>query len=55
MSKQAVKGRIPTHECLSKQLAAWKKRRNRKHATIKWTFTTKIARKKFKYKGSKLS
>ena len=55
MSRQAIRGRIPTHEYLEKQLAAWEKKRNLQNAMINWTFTTKKARRKFKYKGSKLS
>lgn len=55
MSTQALKGRIPTQECLKKYLRAWGKRRNQKHAMTTWTFTKKKARMKFKYRSAKLS
>lgn len=55
LSTQAIKGRVPSEDALRASLASWQKRRNRKHATIHWTFTTIKARKKFKYSGRKLS
>jgi transposase len=55
MSRQALKGRIPTQERLKEQLAAWQQRRNGQHATIDWTFTKQDAKQKLKYVGRKLS
>ena len=55
MSRQAIKGRIPTPERLRGQLAAWQRRRNRQQATIDWTFTKQDAKRKLKYVGRKLS
>jgi hypothetical protein len=55
MSTQAIKGRISDKEKLVRQIRAWQKRRNRKHAMITWTFTKRKARKKFGYKYAKLS
>lgn len=55
MSTQAIRGRIPDGHYLRRTLRAWQKRRNRQHATITWTFSKQQARKKFKYRGSKLS
>jgi len=55
MSRQVIKGRIPTAPILKNRLSAWQKRRNGKHATIDWTFTKQDARKKLKYEGAELS
>lgn len=49
MSRQAIKGRMPTETYLKKQITAWARRRNRLRATINWSFTKKDARTKFKY------
>jgi len=54
MTRQAIKGRIGTKQKLRAALRAWRRRRNRIHATINWTFTKRDARKKLKYSGRKL-
>ena len=55
MTKQAIRGRIGDMKQLRSKLSAWQKRRNKKHATITWTFTTAKARKKFGYHPKRLS
>lgn len=55
MSRQAIKGRIGTKQKLAQQLAAWQKRRNKQRAMINWHWTTRDARKKFKYRPKRLS
>lgn len=50
-SRQCLgKDRIPTIEMLESRAAAWNARANKKRIVINWTFTTKKARKKLKYK-----
>jgi len=47
--------RVPTEEDLRTRAAHCVRERNETRATINWTFTVKQARKKFKYRDSKLS
>jgi len=54
-SRQSIKGRIPTEEKLKEHARIWQKGRNRQRAMIKWAFTTKDARVKFKYQPAILS
>lgn len=54
-SRQSIKGRIGTEEQLKEHAKIWEKGRNQEHAMINWKFTTKDARKKFKYKPKRLN
>ncbi len=51
LSRQSIRGRVPTEEKLAEKIAAWQKERNRGKATIAWRFTVDQARKKFKYEN----
>jgi hypothetical protein len=53
LSRQCIRGRIPTAEKLTAHLSTWQTRRNGCSAKIHWKFTVKDARKKFQYIGSK--
>ena len=48
LSRQCLSRRIPNKESLTKEVAAWQKLRNSKHATADWHFTTPDARIKLK-------
>jgi hypothetical protein len=48
LSRQCLSRRIPDKESLTKQVAAWQRARNSKHATADWHFTTADARVKLK-------
>jgi hypothetical protein len=51
-SRQCLgKRRISNIEPLACETQAWTRRRNRKPVPIQWKFTTKQARKKFRYSG----
>jgi transposase len=50
LSRQALRGRIPSEHNLQKRVRTWQQDRNRKHAMIHWTFTKQDARNVFKYK-----
>lgn len=54
LARQAL-GRIGTRSLLGKQLRIWSRDRNRKKATINWSFTTDDARRIFKYRPKELS
>jgi hypothetical protein len=47
--------RVPTEDDLRTRAAHCVRERNEKRAIIEWTFTVQEARRKFKYRGSKLS
>jgi hypothetical protein len=51
LSKQSIRGRVPTEEKLVEKARLWQERRNSKHSTINWKFTVKDARVKFEYDG----
>ena len=44
------KNRIPELRILQQQVAAWNKDANRRKRTIRWKFTSRDARKKFRYR-----
>jgi transposase len=46
MVSQCLDRRIPTRETLVSEIKAWKRRRNRERARIKWFFTVERAREK---------
>jgi hypothetical protein len=46
LSKQCLDRRIPDKAALARETAAWVKRRNKRHATANWQFTTEDARVK---------
>ena len=48
LSCQCLARRIPDKDTLTKEVAAWKKGRNAKHAKADWQFTTVDARIKLK-------
>jgi hypothetical protein len=48
MSRQCLSRRLPDKENLTKEVAAWQKVRNSKHAKADWHFTTADARVKLK-------
>jgi len=48
LSRQCLSRRIPDKETLTKEVAAWQKVRNSKHATADWHFTSADARIKLK-------
>jgi DDE superfamily endonuclease len=48
LAKQCLNRRIPNHESLAAEVAAWQKYRNLKHAVANWHFTTDDARVKLK-------
>jgi hypothetical protein len=48
MSRQCLSRRLPDKENLTKEVAAWQKVRNSKHAQADWHFTTADARVKLK-------
>jgi hypothetical protein len=48
LSRQCLSRRIPDKATLTKEVAAWQKVRNSKHATADWHFTTAHARIKLK-------
>jgi hypothetical protein len=48
LSRQCLARRIPDKEILAKEVAAWRKLRNSKHAAADWHFTTADARVKLK-------
>jgi hypothetical protein len=52
LSRQCIRGRVPTGEKLAAKIAAWQAERNEKKAMIEWRFTVDAAREKFKYGGS---
>jgi hypothetical protein len=47
LSRQCIKGRIPSAEVLERKIAAWEQRRNTKRCGINWKFTKAKARKVF--------
>lgn len=47
LTKQCLDRRLPTIEHVSQQAAAWSRQRNRKRATIRWTFNRNDARRIF--------
>ena len=49
LSNQCLDRRIPNHETLIKEIAAWEKDRNKHHTKADWQFTTADARIKLKY------
>ncbi len=49
LSRQCLRRRIPTREQLANEIAAWETRRNARHATIAWQFTTTDARIKLRH------
>lgn len=57
LSRQSIKGRIPTEEKLREHTRLWQDSRNGARAMISWTFTVRNARAKFQYnnQGSKLN
>ncbi len=48
LGRQCLNRRIPTEQVLIQELAAWKRHRNRRKATISWRFTTEDARRVFR-------
>ena len=48
LSRQCLSCRIPDKQSLTKEVAAWQKHRNSKHATADWHLTTADARVKLK-------
>jgi hypothetical protein len=55
LSRQCIKGRIPTEEKITRHIKVWKNERNRQKALINWQFTVKDARQKFRYTGAELN
>lgn len=49
VSRQALQGRIANECILSRRLSRWQRKRNKARAIINWKFTTKDARKVFRY------
>lgn len=49
LSRQSIRGRIPTENTLISNIAAWQAERNDANAKIEWRFTVDDARGKFKY------
>ena len=49
LAKQCLDRRIPDKISLMREIAAWEKLRNSKHATANWHFTTEKARVKLKH------
>jgi hypothetical protein len=49
LSRQCLRRRIPDREQLAAEIAAWEARRNARHATITWQFTTTDARIKLRH------
>jgi hypothetical protein len=47
LSRQCIKGRVPSVEVLERKVAAWERKRNGKRCRINWKFTKKKARKVF--------
>ncbi len=48
LDKQCLNRRIPTAEMLVSEVKSWKRKRNRQHKTINWSFTKEQADKKLK-------
>lgn len=48
LASQCLDRRIPHKETLSREIAAWQKRRNKKHTKADWRLTTADARIKLK-------
>ncbi len=48
LSEQCTDRRIPDITTVKREIAAWEKERNEKHATVNWCFTMKDARIKLK-------
>ena len=48
LTRQSLCGRIPDQQALKRQVVAWENRRNEKHATVNWRFTTDDARIRLK-------
>jgi hypothetical protein len=48
LSRQCLKRRIGSQEELTREVAAWERRRNRECGTVDWQFTTADARRKLK-------
>lgn len=46
LKSQCLAGRVPDHETLVREIAAWEQRRNDAGARIRWSFTTAGARQK---------
>lgn len=46
LRKQCLDRRLPDHQTLKAEIAAWESQRNKKGATIKWMFSTEMARTK---------
>lgn len=55
LDKSYLGVRVPDEKTLASRVACCMRERNDAQATIDWTFTVKKARKKFKYRGAKLS
>lgn len=56
ISREALgKDRIPSFEQLKKRISGWNRNANKQKRTIKWTFTSKAAKKKFGYSKRKLT
>ena len=55
LSRQSIRGRIPTEGELVEKARLWQERRNDAQAMINWKFTVKDARVKFKYEPTRLS
>jgi hypothetical protein len=55
LSRQCIRGRIPTEKALRRKINQWQKKRNKCKATINWKFTTQSARRVFKYEPKNLS
>jgi hypothetical protein len=49
LSNQCLDRRVPDQKCLSSEIAAWQKDRNRYHAKADWQFTNEDARLKLKH------
>jgi hypothetical protein len=47
LSKQSLQKRISSIRKMKREVAAWSKERNDRHATVTWSFTTSKARNKF--------
>jgi hypothetical protein len=50
LSRQTLRGRIPTTRRLITRVGRWQEKRNDERAKIHWTFTKRDARNVFKYK-----
>jgi hypothetical protein len=55
LSRQSIRGRIPTEGELVEKARLWQESRNDAQAMINWKFTVKDARVKFKYEPIRLS